>query len=220
VTSADFEPTKRTRLHRLAARGRYDRDTVHAILDEGLVCHLGFVQDGQPFVIPTAYGRADDLVYVHGSSASRALRVAASGVPVCVTVTHLDGIVLARSIFNHSMNYRSVVILGVAVPLLDENEKLRALQILTERLVPGRWEDARRPNSKEIRATTILRIPLDEASAKVRSGPPSDDEDDMALPVWAGTLPLAHEFMAPRSDPRLAPGIEAPPYVSGYRRPR
>jgi uncharacterized protein len=220
VTSVDLEPTNRTRLHRVAARGRYDRDTIHAILDEGLVCHLGFIQEGQPYVIPTAYARAGDLVYVHGSSASRALRVATTGVPVCVTVTHLDGIVLARSVFNHSMNYRSVMILGVAVALRGEDEKLQALRVLTERLVPGRWNDARRPNAKELRATTILRIPLDEASAKVRAGPPSDDEEDMGLPVWAGTLPIAHEFLAPRSDPRLAPGIDAPPYVSGYRRPR
>jgi nitroimidazol reductase NimA-like FMN-containing flavoprotein (pyridoxamine 5'-phosphate oxidase superfamily) len=220
VTGTDFEPTDRTRLHRLAARGRYDRKTVYAILDEGLVCHFGFVEDGHPYVVPTAYGRAGDLVYVHGSSASRALRVAASGVPVCLTVTHVDGIVLARSVFNHSMNYRSVVLLGVAVAILEEDEKLRALQTLTERLVPGRWDDARRPNRKELRATTILRIPLDEASAKVRAGPPSDDEDDMTLAVWAGTLPMSLEFLAPVPDPRLAPGIDIPPYVARYKRPR
>jgi nitroimidazol reductase NimA-like FMN-containing flavoprotein (pyridoxamine 5'-phosphate oxidase superfamily) len=219
VTSGDFEPTERTRLHRLASRARYDRDTVRAILDEGLVCHLGFVTDGQPYVIPTAYGRVDEFVYIHGSSASRALRVASAGVPVCLTVTHLDGIVLARSVFNHSMNYRSVVVLGVAAAVHDE-EKLEALKVLTERLVPGRWADARRPNAKELRATTILRLPLGEVSAKVRTGPPGDDDEDMDLPVWAGTLPLAHEFQAPVPDPRLAAGIEVPNYLSGYRRPR
>jgi uncharacterized protein len=220
VTSADFEPTERTLLHRVAKRARYDRDTVHAILDEGLVCHLGFVADGQPYVIPTAYGRADDLVYIHGSSASRALQIAAAGLPVCLTVTHVDGIVLARSVFNHSMNYRSVVVLGVAVAVRDEDEKLQALRVLTERLVPGRWADARSPNTKELRATTILRLQLEEVSAKVRTGPPGDDDEDMDLPVWAGTLPLAHVFQAPVADPALADGIEVPRYVSDYRRPR
>lgn len=219
VTRADFEPTERTRLHRIASRARYDRDTVHAILDEGLVCHLGFVADGQPYVIPTAYARADDLVYIHGSSASRALTVASAGIPVCLTVTHVDGIVLARSVFNHSMNYRSVVVLGVAAAVRDE-EKLEALRVLTECLVPGRWADARGPNAKELRATTILRLPLDEVSAKVRTGPPGDDDEDMDLPVWAGTLPLRHEFQAPVPDPRLGAGIEVPRYVSDYRRPR
>ena len=220
MTGTDFERTDRTRLHRLAARGHYERETVYSILDEGFVCHLGFVDAGHPYVIPMAYGRAGDLVYVHGSSASRALRVAASGVPVCLTVTHVDGIVLARSVFNHSMNYRSVVILGVAVAIREEDEKQLALQTLTERLVPGRWDDARRPNRKELRATTILRIPLDESSAKVRAGPPTDDEEDMTLPVWAGIVPMSHEFLAPVPDPRLDRDIETPPYVARYRRPR
>jgi uncharacterized protein len=201
--------SERTRVRREPQRGRYDRDTIHAILDAGLVCHLGFVHDGQPFVIPTLYARAGDDVYVHGSAASRMLRGLAGGLDACLTVTLIDGLVLARSVFNHSVNYRSVVVLGRAEPV-GEDEKLRALEAFTERLLPGRWEEARPPTRTELKATSILRLPLAEASAKVREGPPKDDEDDYAWPVWAGVIPLELRPGDPVPDPRLGPGFTAP----------
>jgi nitroimidazol reductase NimA-like FMN-containing flavoprotein (pyridoxamine 5'-phosphate oxidase superfamily) len=170
-------------------RGRYDRETIDAILDEALFCHLGFAVDRQPYVIPTLHARIGDRVYVHGSAASRLLRHARSGAPVCVTATIFDGLVLARSVFNHSVNYRSVVVLGTAIPV-EGDEKAVALQAFTEHLAPGRWAEARRPTPKELKATWILSLALDEASAKVRSGPPLDDEADLDLPVWAGVVPV------------------------------
>src|SRR5258705_11298111 len=184
-------PSQQTTVKRHPERGAYDRATIDWILDEALLCHLGFVTDGRPFVIPTIHARDGDTLYLHGSPGSRMLRTAKQGVDVCVTVTLLDALVLARSVYNHSMNYRSVVVLGRAVELTDRDEKLRAMQRVVEHVVPGRWNDARQPNDAEIKATTILTIPLSEASAKIRSGPPIDDEADLALPVWAGLIPLA-----------------------------
>jgi hypothetical protein len=191
-------------------RGAYDRGTIDAILDEGLVCHLGFVHDGQPYVIPTLYGRVGDEVYVHGSAASRMLRTLERGVEACLTVTLVDGIVLARSIFNHSINYRSVVVLGRTASVEDAGEKSRALEALSARLLPGRWDEVRPPTPTELKATSILRLSLAEASAKVRTGPPQDDEPDYDWPVWAGVIPLTLTAGAPEADPRLGPGFEPP----------
>jgi nitroimidazol reductase NimA-like FMN-containing flavoprotein (pyridoxamine 5'-phosphate oxidase superfamily) len=184
-----LRPPDRIRVKREPQRGRYDRETVDAILDEALVCHLGFEVDGQPYVIPTLHARVGDRVYVHGSAASRMLRHLAGGAPVCLTVTLIDGIVLARSVFNHSINYRSVVLLGTA-HLVGDDEKETALHALTEQLAPGRWDEARAPTAKELKATSMLSLEIDEASAKVRTGPPEDDPEDLELPVWAGVVPL------------------------------
>jgi nitroimidazol reductase NimA-like FMN-containing flavoprotein (pyridoxamine 5'-phosphate oxidase superfamily) len=216
----NFQPTGRTQLKRLPQRGSFEREVVYQILDEGLVCHVGFAVDGQPVVIPTGYGRAGDTLYVHGSAASRMLRTLAGGVSVCVTVTLLDGLVLARSAFHHSMNYRSVVVFGKASVVEDEAEKTEALRVITEHIVPGRWSEVRPPDDAELRKTLVLRLPLDEASAKVRTGPPIDDEADYELPVWAGELPLRLATCEPVADPRLAPGREVPPHVRGYARAR
>jgi len=215
-----FSPTARTKVQRLPDRGRYDRETVYRILDEGFVCHVGFVVDGQPFVIPTNYARVDDTLYVHGSSASRMLRTLAGGVQMCVTVTLLDGLVLARSIFNHSMNYRSVVILGTARAVNDPKEKLEALRLLSEHILPGRWVESRQPNEKELKATSVLRLPIEEFSAKVRQGPAVDDEEDYAFPTWAGVIPLTLVAGEPVDDARLMPGVKAPEYARGYTRRR
>jgi len=211
-------PTPRTRLVREAERGVYDRETAYRILDEGFLCHVGFVADGQPFVIPTSYGRKGDRLYIHGSAASRMLRQMKEGVPVCVTVTLLDGLVLARSIFNHSMNYRSVVILGKATTVDDPLEKVEALRLLSEHIIPGRWADARQPNERELKATLVTRVPIEEFSAKVRTGPPIDDEDDYSFPTWAGVVPLETVSRPPINDPRLDPQYEAPPYAAHYVR--
>jgi nitroimidazol reductase NimA-like FMN-containing flavoprotein (pyridoxamine 5'-phosphate oxidase superfamily) len=181
--------TDRTRVRREPERGRYDRETIDAILDEALFCHLGFVVDGQPYVIPTLHARRGDLVYVHGSSASRMLRHAAAGAPMCLTVTLLDGLVLAKSVFNHSIDYRSVVVLGEA-RVVEGDEKVEALRRFTEHVAPGRWDEARRPTPTELKATAILALPLDEASAKVRTGPPEDEPGDAGLPVWSGVVPI------------------------------
>ena len=214
-----YPVTPRTRLRRRAQRGRYDRAAVHAILDEALVCHVGFVADGRPIVIPTAYARVGDALYLHGSPANRMLRTLAGGLPVCVTVTLLDGIVLARSAFHHSMNYRSVVIFGDARVVEDESEKRDALAALVEHVTKGRAADARPPSSRELEQTLLLRLPLREVSAKVRSGPPIDDEEDRALPHWAGVVPLRLAAGAPIADPGLAPDRPAPDYARRYRRP-
>jgi len=183
-------PTTRTRVVREADRAVYDREEANRILDEGFLCHVGFVADGHPFVIPTSYGRKDASLYIHGSAASRMLRNLKEGVPVCVTVTLLEGLVLARSLFNHSMNYRSVVILGKAMLVDDPAEKLEALRTLSEHILPGRWDDSRQPNERELKATSVLRVPIEEFSAKVRLGPPIDDAEDLAFPTWAGVIPL------------------------------
>src|SRR3990170_382937 len=212
--------TTRTRVRRHPERGSYDREAVAAILDEGLHCHLGFVHDGQPYVIPTLHARVGDTVYVHGSGASRMVRTLADGVPVCLTVTLVDGLVLARSAYNHSVNYRSAVVLGTARLVDDPEEKLRALEAFTEQLIPGRWVDARPPSAKELKATAVLALPLDECSAKVRTGPPGDDEDDYELDVWAGVIPLKVQALPPVADPRLGPGLASPAYALEYERVR
>jgi uncharacterized protein len=218
IVTESFTPTERTRVVREPQRGVYDRETIYRILDEGMVCHVGFSVDGQPFVIPTLYARVGDAIYFHGSAASRMLRGAAGGVPVCVTVTLTDGLVLARSIFNHSMNYRSVVALGKASLVEAAAEKLEALHAFTEKILPGRWEDARQPNEKELKATSILKLPLTEVSAKVRSGPVQDDEEDYALPVWAGIVPLHLQAGTPIRDERCDPTIPTPKYAAAYQR--
>jgi uncharacterized protein len=213
-------PSQRTRVRRLPERGRYERDAIDAVLDAGLVAHLGFVADGQPFVIPTLHARVGDEVFVHGSSASRALRTLSAGIPACLTVTLLDGIVLARSVFEHSMNYRSVVVLGTATPVDDPDRKLAALEAFTEKLLPGRWAEARRPTSTELKATSVLRLPLDEASAKIRDGGPEDgDTPDADLDVWAGQVPLVVTALPPIPDAGLRPGIPVPQGLTPYRRP-
>jgi uncharacterized protein len=210
-------PSARTTVKRHPERGDYERETIDAILDEALICHVGFVVDGQPFVIPTIHARDGEVLYLHGSPGSRMLRNVKEGVDVCVTVTLLDGLVLARSVYNHSMNYRSVVVLGRAREVTDHDEKLRAMHCVVDQVVRGRWEDARQPNEGEIKGTTILALSLDEASAKIRSGPPTDDEDDLALPVWAGVIPLRLEPSAPIA----ADGVDdsPPDYAAGYTRP-
>jgi hypothetical protein len=215
---ADFIPTERTQVRRLPKRGIYERETVYRILDEGLVCHVGFAADGKPVVIPTAYGRKDDTLYLHGSTASRMLRSLGKSADLCITVTLVDGLVLARSAFHHSMNYRSVVIFGKATVLEDPAAKREALHVLTEHVVPGRWQYVRQPTEKELQATTILAIPLEEVSAKVRTGPPIDDEEDYALPVWAGVLPLELTPVLPLPDERLPKEIALPEHVRRYRR--
>jgi nitroimidazol reductase NimA-like FMN-containing flavoprotein (pyridoxamine 5'-phosphate oxidase superfamily) len=212
-------PTPRSTVRRLPDRARYDRETIAAILDEGLVCHVGFVRDGQPYVIPTTYARVDDRLLIHGSAASRMLGSLAEGLPVCVTVTLLDGLVLARSGFHHSMNYRSVVVLGAPTEIRDPAEKRRALDAIVEHVVPGRLPHLRPPKESELRGTRVFWIPLTEASAKIRTGPPKDDEEDYALPLWAGELPLRLQPLPPVPDLRLRPGIEPTPEVTGYRRP-
>ncbi len=218
--SETHAPTARTRVVREAHRGVYERAAAYEILDEGFICHVGFAVDGQPFVIPTAYGRSGDNLYIHGSAASRMLRNLDQGVAVCITVTLLEGLVLARSIFNHSMNYRSVVVLGTAVAVRDAKEKLEALRLLSEHILPGRWAESRQPNEKELKQTLVMRLPIEEFSAKVRQGPPIDDEEDYSFSTWAGVLPLAMVAGAPISDPRLDPETPVPEYVRQYSRKR
>ncbi|HEV2426519.1 MAG TPA: pyridoxamine 5'-phosphate oxidase family protein [Terriglobia bacterium] len=202
-----YTPTERTQVKRLPKRGLYDKAQVHAILDEGYVCHVGFAIEGQPYVLPTLYTRAGDRIYFHGSTASRMLRSAGDGVPVCLTVTLVDGFVLARSAFHHSMNYRSVVVLGSARLVTDNSEKREALRRFTNHIVPGRWEEVRQPSDQELKATSVLALDLHEVSAKVRTGPPVDDEEDYNLPIWGGVVPLEMQFGEPVADGRLLPGV-------------
>ena len=209
--------TERTTVKRLGKRGAYDRDTIDAILDEALICHVGFIVDGSPVVIPTIHWRHGDILYLHGSAASRMLRSLREGVEACVTVTLLDGLVLARSAFHHSMNYRSAVIFGKAREVVDREEKLRALDGLVEHVMHGRSADARRANERELRQTLVLAMPIEEASAKIRTGGPVDDEEDYALPIWAGVLPLSLTPSAPVADERVT--AELPEYVRNYSRP-
>jgi len=210
--------TERVRVKRLPKRAAYDRETINAILDEGLISHVGFALGGQPFVIPTIYARVGERLFIHGSAASRMLREVRGAIPVCVTVTLLDGLVLARSAFHHSMNYRSVVMLGSATEIAGIEEKTAALKAVVEHVIHGRWEHVRWPNEAELHATMVLAMPIVEASAKVRTGPPLDDEDDLKLPVWAGELPLRLTPQAPKADASLAPAIDPPQYVTNYRR--
>jgi len=214
-----FPPTARTTLKRLPYRGSYDRELIDQILDEGFVCHVGFAVDGQPFVIPTGYARDGDKLFIHGSQASRMLRTLGKGIDVCLTVTLIDGLVLARSAFHHSMNYRSVVVFGRATAVDDPEEKIVALRALSEHMIPGRWDDVREPNEREVQLTTVLSLSLHEASAKVRTGPPLDDEEDYELAIWAGVIPLQMVADAPIADTRLATNIDAPRYALDYERP-
>ncbi len=216
--SNNIEPTEKTRLKRLPKRGNFDRDVINSILDEAFICHVGFVADGHPFVIPTAYGRVGDEMYIHGSSASRMMRSLADGIDVCVSVTLIDGLVLARSAFHHSINYRSIVIMGNAEIVTGEDEKMKALEAFTEHLIPGRWKDVRQPTELELKATIVLRLAINEASAKIRTGDPIDDEEDYSLRVWAGVLPLAIKAGEPIPDARLDPDIEPQKYVQRYTR--
>lgn len=211
-------PTERTRVVREPHRGSHDREAIYKILDEGFVCHIGFSVDAQPYVIPTMFARVENDIYFHGSAASRMLRNLSAGLPVCVTVTLADGLVLARSVFNHSMNYRSVVALGTAVLIDRPEEKLAALRAFTEKILPGRWNDARTPSEKELKATSILRLPLTEVSAKMRMGPVEDDAPDYDLPVWAGVIPLRLTPGAPVRDERCDPSIPVPEYAETYVR--
>jgi len=213
-----FIPTDNTRVVRESHRGVYDRAEIYRILDEGFVCHVGFAVDGQPYVIPTMFARVGDSIYFHGSAASRMLRGVSEGLSVCITVTLVDGLVLARSVFNHSMNYRSVVALGKATLIDAAEEKLTALRTFTEKILPGRWNDARQPSEKELKATSILRLPLSEVSAKMRAGPVEDDATDYALGVWAGIIPLQLSPGAPLRDERCDPSIPLPAYAAQYKR--
>jgi nitroimidazol reductase NimA-like FMN-containing flavoprotein (pyridoxamine 5'-phosphate oxidase superfamily) len=210
--------TPRTTLKRLPKRGSHERETINQILDEGFICHVGFASEGQPFVIPTGYARLGDNLIIHGSQASRMLRALKTGLDVCVTVTLIDGLVLARSAFHHSMNYRSVVIFGRASLIEEREAKLAALFALSEQMIPGRWKEVREPTEAELQQTTVLSLPIDEASAKIRTGPPLDDEADYAMNVWAGVLPMQLTTVDPIADPRLPPNIKVPDYVGSYRR--
>jgi hypothetical protein len=214
----EFAPTERTKVRRLPDRGKYDAESVYGILDEAFICHIGFVVDGQPYVIPTGFARVNDTLYIHGSAASRMLRTLVDGVQVCVTVTLVDGIVMARSGFHSSMNYRSVVILGRATQVERRDEKLAALAAFSEQVMPGRWKDLRETTDAELKGTLVLTLPLKEVSAKVRTGPPKDDEADYALPLWAGVLPLKLTAGTPIDDPRLPKGIGPPDYARNYKR--
>jgi len=218
--SGNLPTTERTKLKRLPRRGHFEREEIYRILDEAFVCHVGFVVDRQPFVIPTGYARIDDCLIIHGSAASRMIRALASEIDVCVTVTLVDGLVLARSAFHHSMNYRSVVIFGKAKVIENKDEKLAALRALTEHIVPHRWADVRPPTEKELKATLVLSLPLQEASAKIRTGNPVDDEEDYELDVWAGVIPLRLKADAPVADARLKRGVEVPGYVESYIKKR
>jgi nitroimidazol reductase NimA-like FMN-containing flavoprotein (pyridoxamine 5'-phosphate oxidase superfamily) len=219
VELAQVSVTPRTRVKRLPKRAAYDRATINAILDTALVCHVGFTLDGQPYVIPTLHVRIGETLYIHGSAASRMLGTAAAGIPICITVTHIDGLVLARSAFHHSVNYRSTVILGTATLVTDEASKLAAMRGLIEHVAPGRWDHIRQPNSKELSVTSVLSIPITEASAKVRSGQAVDDEADYGLPIWAGEIPLAISTLAAIADPRLGTTLSIPRHVTEYRLP-
>lgn len=215
-----FPKTDQNRIKRLPERGHYDRETIYRILDEALICHAGFVEKGQPYVIPINFARVGDTILLHGAKASRLLKHIEAGHPVCVTVTLVDGLVLARSVFHHSVNYRSVVVFGKGRPVQDEQEKLAALKAITEHLIPGRWQEARLPNRKEMNATRVVSIKIDEASAKIRMGPPGDEPEDYALPVWAGVLPLQEIPLSPIRDELLPEEVPLPTYIAKYSRKR
>jgi nitroimidazol reductase NimA-like FMN-containing flavoprotein (pyridoxamine 5'-phosphate oxidase superfamily) len=218
--SKQLQATKRSQVKRLPKRGSYERELIYTILDEALVAHIGFVVDNQPFVIPMAYGREGDCLYIHGSSVSRLLQTLEKGLEICFTATLLDGLVIARSLFHHSMNYRSVVLFGKATLVNSEAEKMTALQVLTEQIIPGRWQQARLPNSYELKATTVLSLPIEEGSAKVRSGSPNDSTDDYSLPIWAGELPLKINSGIPIPDPQLSADLNPPENLLNYCRGR
>ena len=214
-----FEQTPLNRIKRLPKRAAYDADTIYPIVDDSLICHVGFVDKGRAIVIPTIHARDGDNILLHGSSKSRMLQHIAAGHEVCITVTHVDGLVLARSVFHHSMNYRSAVLYCRGEIVAAAQAKMRALEIFTEKLIPGRWQDARLPNAVEMKATTVVSLPIDLASAKVRTGPPGDDEEDYALDVWAGVLPMRTVVDAPEPDPLLNEGVDVPEYIARYAQP-
>jgi nitroimidazol reductase NimA-like FMN-containing flavoprotein (pyridoxamine 5'-phosphate oxidase superfamily) len=216
-TEGSFEPTARSRVKRLHQRGHYDRETVYAVLDAGLVAHVGYVIDGQPFVTPTAYWREGDMLYWHGSAASRMLEHVGEGIPCSVTVTHLDGLILARSAFHHSITYRSVMAFGRAHFIKDPEAKLAAFEAFVERVFPGRWAELRPVNAQEAKATTVLGMKIEEASAKIRTGGPVDDDEDYALPIWAGVLPIRTVLGAAVPDEKLKPGVERPAHLSIFK---
>ncbi len=211
-----FPPTNQNRVRRQPTRGHYDVETIHAIVDAAFVCHVGFVQDGHPYVIPTLHARRGDEILLHGASSSRLMRHAAAGFPLAITVTHVDGIVLARSVFNHSINYRSAVLFGKGRLIDEPAAKLAALRAFTDRLLPGRWDDVRRPTETEMKATAVVAITIEKASAKIRTGPPGDDEDDYGRATWAGVLPLSVHYGPLQADPRLADDIEIPHYLHNF----
>ncbi len=213
-----IQTDERSRVKRAPERGIYDKDVIYEIADEALVCHVGFVQDGQPYVIPTTHARDGDSILLHGATSSRLIRHVQEGHPICVTITLLDGLVLARSIYSHSMNYRSVVIFGHGRLIEGDVETLNALEILSEHVMPGRWEDSRKPNPKELKATAVVAISIESASAKVRSGPPNDEDEDYELPIWAGVLPIQQRYLEPVSDPQLDKSVALPDYIRDYHR--
>ncbi len=213
-----FPVTARNRLRRLPARGAYDKAAIYPIIDEALICHVGFVDEGQPFVIPTIHGRQEDTLFLHGAKASRLLKYVQSGQPVCVTFTLLDGLVMARSVFHSSMNYRSVVVFGVGRLLEERTEKLQALAVITEHVARGRWQEARQPTEQELNATGIAALAMESASAKIRSGPPVDDEADYDLPIWGGVLPLRQQALEPVADGRVKEGVVVPASLRHYHR--
>lgn len=210
----EFEKTPHTRIRRMPERGHYDRETIYAIVDEALICHVGFVEAGRPFVIPTIHARMGDSIVLHGAKASRLLKHAQAGNDFCVTVTLLDGLVMARSVFHHSMNYRSAVLFGKGRLIENEDERWEAMRVLTEHIMPQRWDDARRPNATEMSATTLVAIDIEDASAKMRSGPPGDDEEDYAMDVWAGVLPITAHFGQPIDDPKRTHDVALPDYIT------
>jgi nitroimidazol reductase NimA-like FMN-containing flavoprotein (pyridoxamine 5'-phosphate oxidase superfamily) len=211
-----FAKTARNKVKRLPERGHYDAATIYPIVDAALICHVGFALDGQPYVIPTLHARQGDSILLHGAKGSRLLRHIQDGGEVCITITLLDGIVLARSVFHHSINYRSAVLFGRGAVIANDEQRLQALEAFTERLIPGRWGDARPPSAIELKQTTIVAVPIQSASAKIRTGPPRDEEDDLDLPVWAGVLPLQQSAGAPIADPQLRPGVELPEYIRDF----
>lgn len=212
----DFPVNDANRVTRKPERGKYDKSTIYPIIDEALICHVAFVQDGRPFVIPTLHARDGDDLLLHGATTSRLLQHVRDGNDVCIAITHVDGLVLARSVFNHSINYRSVVLFGAGKPIADPDERMRALAIFTERIMPGRWADARPPNPQEFKATTAVRVPIELASAKVRVGSPKDDEEDLGLPVWAGVVPVRTAYGEPLASPDLREGIAVPQYIRDF----
>ena len=216
TTEGHFEKSARNRVRRIPDRGQYNKDEIYPIVDQAMICHVGIVQDRQPFVIPTLHARRGDEILLHGASTSRLMKHVEAGEPVCITITHTDGIVLARSVFHHSINYRSAVLFGTGYLVTETDAKAAALKSFTERIMPGRWDDARQPTPNELKATSVVAVTIDSASAKVRVGPPGDDEEDYALPIWAGVVPLTQGVDAPVADPRLTDGIEVPGYISEY----
>ena len=216
MTAGTFAKSRRNKVVRMPERGQYDKESVYGIVDEALLCHVGFVQDGQPFVIPTLHARMGDKLLLHGATTSRMLKHVQAGNPVCITITIADGLVLARSVFHHSINYRSVVLFGQGALITDPDEKMNALAAFTERLMPRRWDDAREPNRKEFKATSVVAIPIASASAKVRVGPPKDDDEDLGLPVWAGVVPIRQVVGEPVDAPDLREGVAVPGYVAEY----